>query len=77
MIRNGTIPISGVLLSQLRAMAKLDNLGCAENALELIVSDALAKRPEIADLVKRKADAAKQAESEWRAAWKIEEDQLP
>jgi len=72
MIRNATIPISGVLLSQLRALAKLDDLGCAENALELIITEALSKRPEIADLVKRRADAAKQAESEWRTAWKRE-----
>ena len=75
MIRNGTIVISGLLLAQLRAMSKLDNLGCAENALELIVAEALAKRPEIADLVQRKAAAAKCAESDWRKAWMIEEDQ--
>jgi len=75
-IRNGSVVISGVLLAQLRAMSNLDNLGCAENALELIVAEALAKRPEIADLVKRKADAAKRAESDWRTAWMIDEDQL-
>jgi len=57
-------------------MSNLDNLGCAENALELIVAEALAKRPEIADLVKRKADAANRAESDWRTAWMIKEDQL-
>lgn len=61
------------LLSQLHSLAKIDNLGNAETAAEMILSEALAKRPETADWVKRKAAAVKQANAEWAKAWNLNE----
>lgn len=69
MIRDAQIRISYQLLSQLRALAEVDRLGCAEAALEGILVRAFDERPELADLVKRREAARKTAYAEWLAAW--------
>ena len=77
MIRNATILISYHGLSCLRIIAQLDGQGCAENALEVILSRYLETRPEIADLATMEMAAKKQARKEWEAKWNREEDNLP
>jgi len=78
MIRDRQILISYDLLAQLRACAKLDGAGNAENVLEAIVIKAMDARPEVADLIKMEQAAKKQAHTEWLAKWKLTDpDQLP
>lgn len=74
MIRKGQLLINTDILSMLHKLTKLDGLGSAENAAELLLGEALAKRPELADWVKRRELSRKRDEKEWQAAWGIGDD---
>lgn len=73
MIREKYMPISGWLYSQLKLVAEIQGLDCAETVAEAWLSERLESMPQIADLAKRRADKRKEADREWKEANKISE----
>lgn len=82
MIRDTNVPINGFLMAQVRLLAEQQGIDCPETLVEGWIREKLDASPEIAELVKMRAEARKQADAEWREkyAQKPElgpEDKLP
>ena len=68
MIRNATVPVNWSLWSQVRALAEIQGID-AESLLELWLREKLDATPEIAELVRMRADAKKRVDTEWKTKY--------
>ena len=71
MIRDRHLLINSGLLQQLRLVAELQNIDCAETVAEMWIRERLETMPEILDRARRREVKRKEADAEWRAHWKI------
>jgi hypothetical protein len=83
MIRNAQLLIAYSLLRDVKLAAELDGLPCGEDWAEMVLREAIAKRPEIAELSEAIEKAKRGAKKAWRDAHGLAatksraDDQLP
>lgn len=77
MIRDRQLLINGYLLNQLRLVAEIKGIDCAETVAEAWLQERLDGMPEIRDLANMRAKARKAADEEWAAKYAKPEEKLP
>lgn len=71
MTREHRMQINGFLYSQLKIVAELRSIDCAETVAELWLRERLDAIPEIAELAKLRSEKRKEADAQWREKYPV------